>query len=89
MFARVFLGIGARKNALTVSASALNEVDGKRIVYVEEDSGYEKRAVGVGRTTGGRVEILSGVKPGERVVVAGVFVLKSEGKKAELKGHED
>lgn len=89
MFARVFLGIGAHKNALTVAASALNAVDGKRIVYVEEDGGYEKREVGVGRTTGGRVEILSGVKPGERVVIAGVFVLKSEGKKAELKGHED
>lgn len=88
MFARVFLGIGARQNALTVPVSALDEQNGKQVVYVEEDGGYEKREVGVGRTTGGRAEILSGVKPGERVVVNGVFVLKSEARKDELKGHE-
>ena len=29
-----------------------------------------------------------GVRPGERVVVQGVFVLKSEARKDELKGHE-
>jgi multidrug efflux pump subunit AcrA (membrane-fusion protein) len=48
-----------------------------------------KRPVRLGASSEGRVEILEGLKEGEPVVVAGVFVLKSEGNKDELKGHED
>ena len=88
MFARVHLGVGARTNTLTVPASAITDDKGKNVAFVEEEGGFEKREVSIGRTSGERVEILSGIKAGERVVVAGAFVLKSEQEKAELKGHE-
>ena len=60
----------------------------ERFLYVEREGGYEKRKVQVGRTTETRAEITQGLKPGERVVTEGVFVLKSESKKSELKGDD-
>lgn len=87
MFARVHLGIGRRSNALTVPASAITEDGGKKVAFVEEEGGFEERELTIGRTSGDRVEVLSGLKAGESVVVSGAFVLKSEQMKAELKGH--
>jgi cobalt-zinc-cadmium efflux system membrane fusion protein len=89
MFARVRLAVGARTNAPAVPLSALDEHGEERHVFVEENGGFERRKVHVGRRTETMVEILSGLRPGERVAVEGVFVLESESKKEELKGHED
>jgi membrane fusion protein, heavy metal efflux system len=88
MFASVALATGGSESALAVSESAIGEDGDERFVFVEEDGGYERRGVTLGRISNGMVEILSGIKVGERVVTEGVFVLKSEGVKAELKGHE-
>jgi membrane fusion protein, heavy metal efflux system len=43
---------------------------------------FEMRAVGRGRDLGGEVEVLSGLKAGELVVVDGAFLLKAEADKA-------
>lgn len=88
MFARVALGLSGSRQALTVPDAALVELDGKPHVFVEEGGKYEKRAVTPGVRTNGVVELASGVKPGERVVVEGGFVLKSEANKESLAGHE-
>ena len=89
MFARVSLGVGGASRALAVPASAIGEDGDERFVFVRaEDGGYEKRPVRVGKEMGTSIEVLSGVRAGEPIVVEGVFVLKSEGVKAELKGHE-
>ncbi len=88
MFAKVTLGIGARANALTVPVSALEEEGDERFVYVEEQGKYERRKVEIGRTMDSLTEIKSGIKPGDRVVVEGLFVLKSETNKDKLKGDE-
>jgi cobalt-zinc-cadmium efflux system membrane fusion protein len=89
MFAKVSLAVGARTHAPVVPVSALVEEGDHRYVYVEENEGYETRKVRVGRVMAAMAEVRDGLQPGERVVVAGVFVLKSEGRKEELKGHED
>ena len=39
-----------------------------------------------GRDLGGEVEILSGLKPGDRVVVEGAFLLKAEFEKSRGEG---
>jgi cobalt-zinc-cadmium efflux system membrane fusion protein len=49
---------------------------------------FEIRAVGRGRDLGGEVEILSGLRAGERVVVDGAFLLKAEADKARGGGEE-
>ena len=48
---------------------------------------FEARPVETGRAAGGMVEIVSGLKEGERYAVKGAFMLKSEQKKGELEGH--
>ena len=88
MFARVSLGVGSRASSVMVPASAIGEDGVERFVFVAENGGYERRAVRVGKTNGSTVEVLNGVRPGEPVVTQGVFVLKSEAVKSELKGHE-
>lgn len=48
-------------------------------VFVERSSGkYEPRTVDTGWQFGGRVQILNGLTPGERVVRSGAFLLDSE-----------
>lgn len=88
MFAQVVLPVGRRTEALVVPAAAVAEEGRERFVFVREEGGYERRPVQVGRAFGDAVEITGGLQGGEPVVTAGVFVLKSELAKAELKGHE-
>jgi len=88
MFARVTLGISTQKNALSVPVSALEEEGTDRFVYVEAGEGYTRRKVQIGRVTETTAEITAGLKSGEKVVVEGVFVLKSETRKDSLKGDD-
>jgi len=65
-------------------------VEGAPTVFVPvegEPNTFAKRAVTVGRSVGGMVPILSGVREGEPVVVVGTFILKAELGKSEA-GHE-
>lgn len=89
MFATVELVLpGNTATALAVPEIALQEIDGKKVLFVMTENGmeFEPRQVEPGRTTGGMVEIVSGIKEGERYAVKGSFILKSELKKGELEG---
>lgn len=88
MFARITLATGKGDSATFVPNSTIDTDGEKRFVYIAKDGGYEKRAVQIGRMTGAKTQIVSGVQPGETVATAGVFVLKSESKKGELKGDD-
>jgi cobalt-zinc-cadmium efflux system membrane fusion protein len=70
----------ANRDTLSVPVSAVLIKDGqRRIVYVQRDDGrFEARAVRTGRTSGGRVAILEGLRPGERIVVKGALLLDGE-----------
>jgi len=48
-----------------------------------EEGLFEIRSVGRGRDLGGEVEVLSGLRAGERVVVDGAFLLKAEADKTQ------
>jgi cobalt-zinc-cadmium efflux system membrane fusion protein len=89
MFATVELTLPADAAAtLAVHEDALQEIDGKKVLFVVDDKGVEfaPRTVEPGRTAGGMVEIVSGLKEGERYAIKGSFILKSELKKGELEG---
>jgi Cu(I)/Ag(I) efflux system membrane fusion protein len=48
-------------------------------VFVDRGQGFfEPRQVRVGEQSDGRVEILSGLKAGERIVISGNFLIDSE-----------
>ncbi len=64
---------------LLLPREAVTSVDGKPTVFVEHDAtSVEPRSVTTGARDGARVEITTGLAPGERVATSGVFALKSE-----------
>ena len=90
MFATIELALAAdAPPTLAVPEEAVLELDGRKIMFVAESgTEFEARPVELGRAAGGLLEITSGLKEGERYAVKGGFILKSELKKAELKGHD-
>lgn len=63
---------------LTVPRSSIQRVDGKALVFVKGDKGYERRPVELGASAGDVIEVRSGVRDGEQVASDGAFLLKSE-----------
>lgn len=86
MFANVELALPAdAQPVLVVPEDALQDLDGKKVVFVaENETGFVARQVQPGRMAGGMVEIVSGLKEGERYAIKGSFILKSEVKKGEM-----
>jgi RND family efflux transporter MFP subunit len=65
--------------AITVPTDAIIDSGLTRTVFVERQPGiFEPRDVETGLRFGGRVEIVNGLTAGERVVIAGTFVLDAE-----------
>lgn len=63
---------------LVVPLGAVTRLRDQDVVFVRQTDGhFEVHPVTLGRSAGGRVQILSGLRPGEQVVTAGVFTLKS------------
>jgi len=78
MFASVELPTKFDKQAVTVPTSALQEVEGKSVVFIRRSqTQFEKRDVEKGATVNGQTEITRGLKVGEPVVTQGSFHLKS------------
>jgi cobalt-zinc-cadmium efflux system membrane fusion protein len=91
MSATVWLPVGEGASLLAVPAAALQRLDDRWSVFVPGAPGvFEVRPVGRGRDLGGEVEIVSGLRAGETVVVEGAFLLKAEADKARGEGgHHD
>jgi membrane fusion protein, multidrug efflux system len=71
-FAEVTLAVESKKGAMTVPEGAVQASERGFIVYAVEDGKAKLKPVTIGLRTGtGVVEILSGVMPGETVVVEG------------------
>ncbi len=87
---RVALPLRARVDVLVAPASAILRDEGKTWLFVFHDDGggrghLERRAVRLGVRVGDLVELLSGAKPGERVVARDVAFL-SDAQPAEARG---
>lgn len=91
MFAEVSLPIDGETSMLVVPRAAIVRVDGRPAVFVAEEGGrFERRMVRTGAETRDAVELEAGVAEGERIVVKGAFLLKSELERASLAdGHVD
>ena len=63
---------------IVVPEGAVQSIEGRDMVFVRQGGGFQATPVAVGQRSGGRVEILSGLRPGMVVVTNGAFVLKSE-----------
>lgn len=78
MFANIELPTKFSKKALAVPSSALQDVEGHNVVFVQvAPTEFEARQIEKGVSINGETEIRSGVTDGERVVTQGAFHLKS------------
>jgi cobalt-zinc-cadmium efflux system membrane fusion protein len=67
------------ERAIVVPQSAIQQVEGRPFVFVKLTGDlYEARPVVLGAKQDGQVEILRGIEPNDRVVVARSFLLKSQ-----------
>ncbi|MEI6758466.1 MAG: efflux RND transporter periplasmic adaptor subunit [Chlorobium sp.] len=89
MFARIELAPPATMvMTLAVPEDAIQEIDGKKVIFAADNSNekFRPKIVEVGRSSGGMIEIIAGLKEGEHYAIKGSFILKSELKKGELEG---
>ena len=78
MFATIRLPTNFRKDGLAVPSEALQQIEGRNIVFVRTSpTTFEQKTVQVGKTMQGMTEILGGIENGESVVTQGAFHLKS------------
>ncbi|MFO0573849.1 MAG: efflux RND transporter periplasmic adaptor subunit [Polyangia bacterium] len=69
---------GVGEALLVVPLTAVVRLRDKDVVFVRQPDGhFEVHPVTLGRSAGGRVQVLSGLRAGEQVVVQGAFTLKS------------
>jgi len=77
MFARAMLFTGQTVRAVAVPESAVVEEGGKPTVFVlDGGESFFKRAIKLGVRSGGYVQVLDGLKEGERVVSRGAYEIK-------------
>ena len=73
MFARIKVDTGVRPDSILVPERAVTELQGKNFVWViGSDNKATQRAVKVGETIGENVQIIEGIKSGERIVTEGL-----------------
>ncbi len=88
-YAEINLICGNSAPAIVVPTEAITEQQGTFFMYVRENGhGYEKRKVEPGESDGRFTSILSGIMPGEEIVVKGAIMVKlAESNGAVPEGH--
>jgi cobalt-zinc-cadmium efflux system membrane fusion protein len=90
--ASIPLGEAGGAPVVVVPAAAVQRVGASWAVFLPRGAGaFEARPIGRGRDLSGEVEVLTGLSPGEEVVIEGAFLLKAEADKARggAAEHED
>lgn len=78
---------GATGASFVLPEEAVQNVEGRDVVFVRTDDGFLATPVTTGQRGGGRIEIVSGLEPGAIVAGRKAFVLKAELGKGDA-GHD-
>jgi membrane fusion protein, heavy metal efflux system len=80
MFVEVAFEIGTAGSRVLVPPAAVQSIGSRAVVYVAtaDEGRFVERTVQTGATSGDQVEVVHGLKPGERVVTQGSFYLRAE-----------
>jgi cobalt-zinc-cadmium efflux system membrane fusion protein len=74
-------------NTIVVPDEAVQSVEGRDVVFVRTQAGFQAVPVTVGQRSAGRAEIVSGLKPGQSIAARNAFLLKAELGKGEGDEH--
>lgn len=78
MFANLELPTATKRNVLTVPSEAIQQVEGKTVIFLRQDAThFIARPIQVGATAGRLTEVTAGLVAGEAVVTRGAFQVKS------------
>ena len=87
-FVEIFLLSSPMENVISLPHTALTEEQGSFFVYLQVDEeGYKKQLVTLGADNGEKVQILSGVKAGDKVVTQGAYQVKLAGATNAIPAH--
>jgi RND family efflux transporter MFP subunit len=81
MYVTLAFQSGSGERTTVVPREAVQAIGERSVVYVPlegDDGRFAERPVRLGSAIGDAVQVLDGVKPGDRVVTAGSFFLRSE-----------
>jgi RND family efflux transporter MFP subunit len=86
MFARGEISTAETRSVVTVPIDAIQTMEDKTVIFAATDADYKyvAREVQTGAKTKDFIEIKSGLKPGDKIVSEGAFVVKSQAMKDEL-----
>jgi Cu(I)/Ag(I) efflux system membrane fusion protein len=78
MFGDAEISTGGARKLVVPETAVLNSGD-RQIVFVDRGEGrFEPHSVTIGAQSGGVIEIISGLKEGDRIVTSGNFLIDSE-----------
>jgi cobalt-zinc-cadmium efflux system membrane fusion protein len=80
MFANVEIITDLHRTAISIPISALLDEGGKSVVFIANGSDYKKVQVTAGIQSNDRVEIIDGLKAGDKVVVKGNYLIQQDKK---------
>ncbi|MDX1982316.1 MAG: efflux RND transporter periplasmic adaptor subunit [Bryobacteraceae bacterium] len=79
MYATGEISVAGSESAVFVPQAAVQQVNGQPTVFVQTGADrFEARLVEAGRSLDGQIRIIEGLGAGERVVVEGSYILKSQ-----------
>lgn len=79
MYSTITLFTAPKQNVFHIPIEALiRSSQGNRVIVALSDGRFQARSVTTGIESGDKIEILSGLKAGEKVVVSGQFLIDSE-----------
>ena len=84
MFATAAIDTGGAAKGLLLPQEAVLLMQGQPTIFVEEHGGFEPRPIEPVQSNGKQVLVKAGLKPGERVVVAGAYAIKARLLKSQL-----
>ncbi len=86
MFVSLVVKTGGRP-AILVPKSAVQEIEGEKVVFVKTEDGFEPREIKVLKELDGYYVVSEGLKEGEKVAVSGTVFLKTKLVGVEEGGH--
>ena len=70
--------VAASGAAIILPEDAIQNLDGRDVVFARTADGFRVQPVRVAARSGGRASVVSGLKPGDQVATRNAFLLKAE-----------